>query len=496
MSGITNQNLVIRLEEADKILEDDYAQFLSVIVDNDIQHESPLWDIACFLIYSELAAKSVKKQKWVDYWHKFSKTRKYKNLVYMIPASYIALSDLRKAKDFFVNLLEQSKRSVKELAWETFLPIFFQFRASVKPSFNKREFAVFKTILDRQTMVSSELKDYLDIDLSNISKYKSIVGSKKVLHQGISLNYHKLDLSVYGLMFEYPLTNDANMFSELSKKVFFHSLYTGNVGCRTSFSYFVTPRFEKVEEDFKKLSKRICENNNVPYSHVFQFLTETRLRSFNFGIYDFKKGHWKLNPQNLQFTLQDYDSRLIETVPILKRDFEMCDHEKLRLNKTGLDILNHILANRHLSIREIVRDLGLAEKEVKKQVDKLRKNDLYKLRFNPLFVFGLKHIILFLRDFHENQHEIHKTLSFFPEVFSEQYVSEGKNGLYFVIRVPYELVVDAIESLTNFFKGKIENLFIIDQMFTTRYQLPVDKYETVFQEWKYSSEDILGADFK
>ncbi|MCK5409776.1 MAG: hypothetical protein KAJ30_05875, partial [Candidatus Heimdallarchaeota archaeon] len=84
----------------------------------------------------------------------------------------------------------------------------------------------------------------------------------------------------------------------------------------------------------------------------------------------------------------------------------------------------------------------------------------------------------------------------FPEVFSEQYVSEGKNGLYFVIRVPYELVVDAIESLTNFFKGKIENLFIIDQMFTTRYQLPVDKYETVFQEWKYSSEDILGADFK
>ncbi|MHA1347367.1 MAG: winged helix-turn-helix transcriptional regulator [Candidatus Heimdallarchaeaceae archaeon] len=496
MSGISNQNLVMRLEEAEKVLEDDYTRFLNVIIDNDIKYESPLWDIACFLTYFKLTPKSVKRQKWVQYWFKFSKTRKYNNLVYMIPASYIALSDLRKANEFFVNLLDQSKRSVKDLTWETFLSIFFQFRASVKPSFNKREFSVFKTILDRQTMVSSELKDYLDIDLSNISKYKSIVGSKKVLHQGISLNYHKLDLTVYGLMFEYPLTNNLDLFSDLSKNIFFHSLYTGNVGCRTSFSYFVTPRVEKVEEDFRKLSERICENNNVPYSHVFRFLTETRLKSFNYEIYDFKKGNWKLDPQNLQFTLQDYDSRLIESVPLLSRDFENCDYEKLRLSKTGLDILNHILANKHLSIRDIVKVLGLTDKEVKKQVEKLRKNELYKLRYNPLFVFGLKHIILFLSDCNGKQHEIHKTLSFFPEVFSEQYVSGGENGLYLVFRVPYELVVDAIESLTIYFEGKIEHLFIVDQMFTTRYQLPMDKYETVFQEWKYSSKDILGADIK
>lgn len=494
MSGITNQNLALRMEEAEKILDDEYAHFHSTIVDNDIQYESPLWDIACFLTYYTLSPKSVKKQKWVEYWFKFSKTRRHRNLVYMVPASYVALSDLSKAKSFFVNLLEQSKKSTKKLTWDTFLSIFFQFRASVKPSFNNREFALFKTILDRQTMVSSELKEYLDIDLSNISKYKNIVNSKKVLHQGISLNYHKLDLSVYGLMFECPLTNDVDLFSELSKSVFFHSLYTGNVGCKSSLSYFVAPRFEKVEEDIKTLSKKISKNSNIPYSRVFRFLTETRLKSFNYGIYDFKKGSWQINPQNLQFTLQDYDSRLIESVPILTRDFEKCDYEKLKLNKTGLDILNHILANKHLSVKDIVRDLKLTEKDVKKHVQKLRNNEMYKLRYNPLFVFGLKHIILFLRDIHENQHEIHKTLSFFPEVFSEQFISEGKNGLYIVLRVPYELVVDAIESLTSFFAGKIENLFIVDQMYTTRYQLPVEKYETVFQEWIYSSEDILGVD--
>jgi len=275
--------------------------------------------------------------------------------------------------------------------------------------------------------------------------------------------------------------------------VFFHSLYTSNVGCRTSLSYFVTPRFEKVEEDFNKLSERICENNNVPYSRVLRFLTETRLKSFNYSVYDFKKGQWQINPQNLQFTLQDYDSRLIDSVPIIVRDFEKCDYEKLRLNKTGYDILNHILANKHLSIRDIVKDLNLAEKEVKKQVEKLRKSELYKLRYNPLFVFGLKHIILFLHDFHESQYKIHKTLSFFPEVYSEQFVSQGKKGLYIVLRVPYELVVDAIECLTDFFKGEIENLFIVDQMISTRYQLPMEKYETVFQEWTYSSEDILGV---
>ncbi|MBY9000037.1 MAG: hypothetical protein KGD64_03915 [Candidatus Heimdallarchaeota archaeon] len=493
MYGISDQNLVLRMEEAERILDKDYLQFQNIIVENNIKYDTPLWDITCFLIYCTLSSKSIKKQKWVEYWYKFSKTRRYANLVYMVPASYVALSDLRKAKNFFVNLLEQCIKATKELSWETFLAIFFQFKASVKPSFNKRDFTLFRTIIDRQTMVTSELKEHLDIDLSNISKYKKVLNSKKVLHQGISLNYHKLDLTIYGIMFESPLTNETDLFSELSKSVFFHSVYTGNVGCRTSLSYYVAPRFEQVENDIKKLSRRICNKQRIPYYRIFRFQTETRLKSFNYALYDYKKGSWNINPQYLQFTLQDYDSKLIDSVPILTRDFENNEYEKLRLNKTGLEILNHILANRHLSIREIVRDLKISEKDAKKQVERLKSNSLYKLRYNPLFVFGLKHLILFLDESPENHLEIHKTLSFFPEVYSEQYDSEGKKGLYFVLRIPYELVVDAIETLTLYFKGRIENLFIVDQMHTRRYQLPIEKYETVFQEWKYSSEDILGG---
>ena len=146
-----------------------------------------------------------------------------------------------------------------------------------------------------------------------------------------------------------------------------------------------------------------------------------------------------------------------------------------------------------MSIREIQRDLKLTEKQAKKQIQYLRKKELYKLRYNPSYIFGLKNLVLFLKTSHTKQLDLHKNLSFFPEVYSEQYESSEKKGLYFVVRIPNELLVESTEMLFEYFKEDIEKMFTIDHMYRKRIQLPEEKYETVFQEWKYRPEDILGC---
>ncbi|MCG3256609.1 MAG: hypothetical protein KAU62_11005, partial [Candidatus Heimdallarchaeota archaeon] len=334
-----------------------------------------------------------------------------------------------------------------------------------------------------------ELSCSLGVDKSNISKYKKILNSKKIVHQGISLNYHKLNLNVHGILFEYPINNTVNIFSKLSDSVFFHSVYTSNVGYKSALSYFVTPTLPQAEEDIHKLSNKICLEESIPSYTIFRFLTETRMKSFNFNFYDYKKGEWNISPIHLKFTLQDIESNLEGYVPIISTDFEKSDYQKLKLNKTGFDILNHILAKRHLSASQIKKDLNLTEKTTQKLVQYLKKNEMYKLRFNPSYIFGLKNVVLFLETSSRNQRKIHKTFSLFPEVYSEQYSSDKGEGIYFVLRIPNELVVDSIETLTNSYEDELEYLFIVDQMYTKRYQLPSEKFETVFQEWKYDSED-------
>ena len=173
MTGYTNQNLRLRMEEAKSVLDSDYEKFQELINEYQIRYDSPAWDIACFLIFTGLPKKSTKKQNWIEFWYKFSKTRRYKNLVYLIPSSYIQLADLDKAKSFFLNLLEQKKALSKEIDWTVFLSIFFQFKSSIRPKFAKRDFSVFLAILGNQTMITKELSAILNLDSSNISKYKN-----------------------------------------------------------------------------------------------------------------------------------------------------------------------------------------------------------------------------------------------------------------------------------------------------------------------------------
>jgi predicted transcriptional regulator len=492
MFSESDQNFLKRMSDAESILGSNYSKFKDLIFEYKIHYDSPLWDIVCFLIFTELPEKSETKIIWINFWHKYSKTRKFKNLVYLVPTTYVQLADMNKAKKFLLELLNQSKRSKKLLDWDVFLSLFFQFRASIKPTLSKREFSIFQTILEKQSMITKELSDFLNIDSSNISKYKNNLTSRYIIYQGIMLNHQKLNLSVFGLLFESPIATDNRLVEDLSNSIFSHSIYTGKIGCKSTLGYFVTPNFEEVKTDLIKMSERLKIENDVIFSQVFQFLTKTRLKSFNYSFYDYRKGKWILSSQMMHQYLYEYTSIDEDSIPIISREFEPRKKKKIALNRTGIEILNHILNQNHLSIRQIQSDLGLTEKEAKKQVNFLQSRDLYKLRYNPTYVFGLKNLVLFIRNPPSKQFELHKTLSFFPEVYSEQYLSEEKKGIYFIIRIPNELVIDAIEVLSEYFHEDIEKMFVVDQMYGRRYQLPIEKYETVFQEWKYDSEDILG----
>ena len=492
MFAESNQNQLMRMGEAESILDSDYAKFKDLILEYKIAYDTPLWDIACFLITTDFPEKSKTRAVWLDFWHKYSTVRKFKNLVYLVPTSYIQLVDFKKARKYFLSLLEQSKSTTKQLDWDIFLSIFFQFKASIKPTLSKREFSIFQAILEKQSMVTKELSDFLEMDSSNISKYKSNLASKYIFHQGIVLNHERLDLSVYGLLFEFPISTDIELIKNLSKSVYSHSIHIGKIGCNSVLAYFVAPDFKEVKKDLIELSKQLTADHDTIYSEVFRLLTSTRLKSFNYSIYNYKKGEWNLSTQTIHQYLYEYSMIDEKSIPVITREFTKRRKSKIALNRDGIEILNHILSHNHLSTRQIQEDLDLTEKEAKKQINFLQTQDLYRLRYNPAYVFGLKNVVLFVKNSPSKHLDLHRNLSFFPEIYSEQYSSNSKKGIYFIIRIPNELVIDSIEILSDYFENKIEKIFVVDLMYSKRYQLPAIKYETLYQEWKYDSKDILG----
>ncbi|MHA1420262.1 MAG: hypothetical protein ACTSPO_15210 [Candidatus Heimdallarchaeaceae archaeon] len=89
-----------------------------------------------------------------------------------------------------------------------------------------------------------------------------------------------------------------------------------------------------------------------------------------------------------------------------------------------------------------------------------------------------------------DHHSFHGMLSVFPEVYSEPFTEKDKEGLIAIVRLPKELIVNASELLSSMFEEKQLNILLISQMYGKRYRLPIEKYDTLFKQWRYTSEDI------
>ena len=487
-----NPELQQRMQLAKEILADLFKDFERMVNDYKIKVDTPEWDIICFHILSQLGYNSIEAEKWEDFWSRNRKPKKHENLNYYIPSSFLNFCCSKEASDNFIHVLEYFKKRKIKLTWAVYLQIFFDYRSKVMPKFNKNEFLVFQTILQKQIMSNIELAKELSMDSSNLSKYKTKLQEKYLIYEGLSLNYYVLNLAMYGIVYNTPLSSKIDFFQELPESPFLHSIYTSYSNSQTAMLHYIAPDNNQVKRDLSYLCESINERHNVISSTIVKFDVGSRLKSFNFSNYDYKKARWDLPYYKIVASLERSFSEKTKDFPVIISEFAQVDRKVLNLNKIGIEILNHMLTRKEMSINAMMKDLNLSEKETRKQIDNLHKNQYFKSRINPNYVFGLSNLVLFLSKDPKDQLQVHNQLSIFPELYSQKYTNEDEEGIHLIIRIPNEIVFDIMSLLNTFYKQEVKEMFVINQMYSRRWLLPTERYETVFQEWKYDSKDILG----
>lgn len=493
MTNTQNPEQKQRMELAEKILHDLFEDFEKLVYKYKARLDSPEWDIICFHVITRLSRKEHKLEEWHNFWSKNRKTVSFANFSYMVPFSYYNFFCSNEASLYFLEVLDYFRENNLKLSWNIFLQIFFDYRSKIMPKFNKMEFLVFQTILQKQSMNNSELLSILPMDSSNLSKYKRRIRERCLIYEGLSLNHSVLKLADYGIVYSVPLSSKIDFFKDLPESSFLHSIYTSHSNSQSIMLNYVTPDNSQVKTDLQKLCDTINERIDIISSNIFKFDIHSRLTSFNFSNYDFKNAKWLFSFYKIISALEKEDSIYDEDISFIIPEFTKAKKKILNLNKTGIEILNHMLMRNEMSINAIKNDLGISEKEARKQVENLQRHQYFKSRINPNYVFGMSNLVLFLSKSPSKQLRIHNQLSIFPEVYSQKYSNEDEEGLHFIIRIPNEMIFDCMSLFNSFYRNDILELFVINQMYSRRWMLPAERYETVFQEWKYDSKDILGV---
>ena len=491
MSYIQNPELKQRMELAKTILLEAYKDFEKLINRYKVNLDTPEWDIICFHALTKIMEKKQKKEKWYAFWSKNRKPLRFENFNYRVPISYYSFCCSDETSKYFLEILDYYYQNNQKLSWDIFLQIFFDYRSKIMPKFNKLEFLVFQTIMREQTLSNNQLVDKLSMDSSNLSKYKRKLKERQLIYEGLSLNYSVLDMAIYGIVYNVPLSSKIDFFKELPESSFLHSIYTSYSNSQSVMVHYVAPDKPQVKIDLQKLCDGVTERNDIISSNIFKFDTSSRLKSFNFANYDYKNGQWIL-PYYKIISALEKEKASENNHPLILSEFVTTDKKILNLNKIGIEILNHLLMHNVMSIKSIKKDLDISEKEARKHVGNFRKHHYFKSRVNPNYVFGLSNLVLFLSKDPSEQLNIHQKLSIFPELYSQKYLKEDEEGLHFIIRIPNEMIFDCMNLFNSVFKHDVKEMFVINQMYSRRWMLPTERYETVFQEWKYDSKDILG----
>ncbi|MCE7747271.1 MAG: hypothetical protein GPJ51_02670 [Candidatus Heimdallarchaeota archaeon] len=489
MSYSLNPEFKKQMEKAEPILGEQFKDFEQKISKYEAKLNSPEWDIICFYFYQRLKNKKTKLDEWIRFWSTNRKPKRYANFSYFVPDSYYNFCCSKETSEYLFEILDYHAEQGLKLSWNTFLQIFFDYRSKIMPKFNKLEFQVFQTILREQTLSNSELLTKLSMDSSNLSKYKRKLRERFLIYEGLSINHYVLNLVVYAIVYNVSLSLKIDFFKELPESSFLHSIYTSYSNSQTTMIHYLTPDNVQVKKDLQTLCEKINNNNDIISSEIYKFDLTSRLKSLNFSNYDYKNAKWDLPFYKIVASLKAKDTS--ESTLIIG-EFDQIEKKELNLHKSGIEILNHMLMRNEMSINAIKNDLELSEKEARKQVENLHKKQYFKTRINPNYVFGLSNLVLFLSKEPSKQLEIHKQLSIFPEVYSQKYNNEEEEGLHFIIRIPNEMIFDSMSLFNDFFKEDVKEMFVVNQMYSRRWLLPIERYETVFQEWKYDSTDILG----
>jgi len=487
-----NPNLVKKMDEAKKVLKEDYKYFYDLIVNYKVKTETPYWDLTCFLIYYRLRLSETLQNKWLSFWMKSTqKHRRFGNLVYTIPVSYYHFLIDEKSVESLYAFLVEKEQSKRELSWEEYLWLFFKKRDLVRPKFTNLEFEMFKDILEIQSLSNQDLKERAWKRVANISKYKKRVLDKGVIFQGLTLNTAKLGLATYHLLFHLPFENATDIFSLIPESQYLRYVQIGNIGTKTYLVNFQIPDNRKAIRDLEKLSGNIHKENPSCKTRLFKHDRQTKLVSYNFTSYNSKYGNWDFLPLLHKLYLEKFPLDEDRAEITIRPEFSDYSREKLKLSRNSLEFLNHLLQIGHISRKHMVKNTGLTETTVRKQLAYLEEEQLIKTRINPMVVFGLSSIVVLLSIPPQEQHALHQYLALFPEVYTERYIEDDKEGIIVILRCPQEDIYRAMEILRKIFEKKIIDFFIIDQFYSRRYQLPIDSYNSFFQHWEYNSKDLL-----
>ena len=492
MTYTLNPELMQRIERAKAILGNQFEDFEQKVLKYKTKLDSPEWDVICFYFYAKARRSEKQTMMWSRFWATNRKPKRFENFHYSIPASYNNLCCSKESSEYFFGILDYYSEHDLKLTWNDFLQIFFDYRSKIMPKFSTLEFEVFQTILQEQTLSNRELLTKLSMDSSNLSKYKRKLVKRFLIFEGFSINFYVLNLATYGIVYNIPLTAKIDFFQELPESSFLHSIYTSYSNSQTAMIQYVTPDNVQVKKDLETLCERINNNNDIISSEIYKFDLSSRLKSFNFTNYNYKEGKWDLPYYKIIAALESEEKESSKDIPLIISEFEQVKRKELNLNKIGIEILNHMLRRNEMSINAIKSDLDLSEKETRKQIDNLHNKQYYRTRINPNYVFGLSNLVLFLSRKPAEQLEIHKKLSIFPEIYSQKYSNEEEEGLHFIIRIPDEMIFDCMSLFNEYFKEDVKEMFVVNQMYSRRWLLPTERYETVFQEWKYETKDILG----
>jgi len=483
------------LTEAKDTLGQQFSFFKTLIYTYNIKKDSPFWDIACYLTLLKLEELQKNTEGWIKYWKKHSSKRDYKNLIYQVPDSYLyfILNDTK--EKLFYKILKQFKDS-KNLTWKNYFDFFFNLRSNLFPHMKTNEKNVFIAILENQSESTSLIADALNMNQTNVSKYKKELFSRFLIFKGISLNHVKLNLSIHSIIGYTSLENNIQLEELLKKNPFFHSIYYNDIGYRSFLINFLAPNHFLVLNDLLKYADFLKEKYNLTEVKILKCNSKNRFRSFNYTSYDPKKREWDFNSNDIFFNYSRKNMQKDD--PTKFRLFSDFEYQKLKIDKETLDILFELNFFPSSSPSEISKKLGFSLNKVKKIIKYLIENQLVKFRYSPSPIFGLSSVVLSLKIAKIEQGKLHQFFSILPEVFSMPYIEysnsleQKSKGITFIFRVSSKMLVNFIENIKNTFEGQIEDLLIVSKMFSKRWYLPSHKFHTVFKEWTYKKGEFLS----
>ncbi|UJG44416.1 MAG: hypothetical protein K9W46_04350 [Candidatus Heimdallarchaeum endolithica] len=486
-------NLQEALDEARGIIGENYDLFKRLVTSFSITANKPTWDIVIFLISLKLTKDQEQFKKWMDFWAKYSSTRKYKNIRYHAPSAFSPFYSEIDIEKKFTKMMQYLYNSETELtesqSWKLFFELFYKLRAVIKPKFSKVEFKVFLTILEKQTTSLSSLNESLKMAKSNLSNYLKRIREKRVIFEGFLINLRKFDLNMFFSRIKYPLSYKEKVTNNVPKGKFLRRIYEGHIGCNYYLMSYLAPNIDKIEQYLENDKRVILDTIPNAEIDILKSDRNSRLYSFNYINYDLKKGKWNFDIDDINYNLFLFKSKNKiknkRTIKIIE-NFPIDDNKELKFDRETLNILKFFYKNPQKSISQIIQELDIRESKIREAIANFEKKNILKRRVNPGSVFGLTNIIFFLKEKKEKIREIHEDLSFFPEIYSEPMINKKtkQEELMIIIRSPETILLPVLDSIYRKYERKIVDLFVIDQMYSTRQDLPLENFDTLFKKWE------------